>query len=91
MVVSALTDYVSDAPTQEDILFGREQLEHLEQAVLKLPPKCQKVFVLRAFENMSHKQIATQCGISKSMVEKHLSKAFKLIRAEVDLLSLIHI
>ena len=78
-------DYAIETPTQERVLLGQEKLEQLESAILRLPPRCQEVFVLRAFEQMSHKQISELCGISKSMVEKHLGKAFALIRKEVDL------
>lgn len=62
------------------VIAGRQQLKQLKQVVLTLPPKCQMVFVMRAFEEMSCGDIAKRCGISVSMVEKHLTKAYGRIR-----------
>jgi len=78
--------FTSDAPNQEQLLIQHQQLDMLEQVILQLPPRCQEVFVLRVFENKKHEEISEICGISKSMVEKHLCKAFKRIRQETEII-----
>lgn len=74
----------SKAPSHERVIESEERLALLEQIVLDLPPKCQQVFVLRAFEEMKYDEIAVRCGISQSMVEKHLNKAFKIVREKMQ-------
>ena len=79
------THLVSPLTNQEQLLMQHQQLDVLEQVILNLPERCQEVFVLRVFEEMKHEEIAKACGISRSMVEKHLVKAFKRVRQETGL------
>ena len=70
-------------PSPERHLIAEEQLDRLMQAIQRLPPKCQQVFVLSRFHDMSYPQIAQRCGISVKMVEKHITKALEMCRIEV--------
>lgn len=45
-----------------------------------LPEKCKQVFLLSRGENLSYKDISGQLGISVSTVEKHISKALKVLK-----------
>lgn len=72
-----------DMPSQERIVLGEERLNRLKSIVLTLPPRCQKVFVLRVFEEMKYEEIAERCAISQSMVEKHISKAMVIIKQKM--------
>jgi len=60
-----------------------QQVTCLTQAILELPPKCQRVFLLKRVHGMSHAQIADRCGISVKMVEKHLATALVLLKRKV--------
>jgi RNA polymerase sigma factor (sigma-70 family) len=61
-----------------------EQLmARLSQAILALPPKCQRVYLLKRVHDLSHAQIAERCGISIKMVEKHLATALAQLRRKV--------
>jgi RNA polymerase sigma factor (sigma-70 family) len=44
-----------------------------------LPERCREVYLLHRFDGLSYAQIATQCGVSVSMVEKQMTKAIKRI------------
>jgi RNA polymerase sigma-70 factor (ECF subfamily) len=63
---------------------GREELARLRQALTKLPAKCRRAFELRKFEELSQRQIAQRMGIAESTVEKHLSKALRLVMLEMN-------
>ncbi len=76
-------EVASPEPTQERIVSGQEDIRRLEEILLTLPPRCQQVFVLSRFEEMKYEQIATHCGISVSMVEKHIARAMKIIRSKM--------
>jgi RNA polymerase sigma-70 factor (ECF subfamily) len=60
-----------------------QQLARLSKAILELPPKCQRVYLLKRVHGLSHADIARRCGISVKMVEKHLATALAQLRRKV--------
>lgn len=56
-----------------DVLDGRRKLHAFTVAVLQLPPRCRRAFLLRRMEGLSYKQIANRMGISVSAAEKHVA------------------
>lgn len=64
-------------------LIERELQTQLEQAIEGLPEKCREVFVMSRFQDKMNKEIAAELGISVKMVEKHISKALKIIRVQL--------
>lgn len=66
--------------TPEERAAYDQQVSRLSAAILSLPPKCQRVYLLKRAHGMSRAQIAEHCGISVKMVEKHLAKALTLLR-----------
>jgi len=73
----------SEAPSQEQRLFDEQQLEQLMKVIHSLPRKCQQVFVLSRFHDMTYPEIAARCGITVKMVEKHIAKALDNCRTKV--------
>lgn len=71
------------APSHEEHLMGQEELGQLQEAIQSLPTKCQQIFVLSRFHEMTNHEIAAHCGISVKMVQKQLLKALKICRARV--------
>lgn len=72
---------VSPAPAHEDALAREQMLARVRTAILGLPPKCRQVYLL-SLEGWKQTQIATHCGISVKMVEKHVTKALAAIRRQ---------
>jgi RNA polymerase sigma factor (sigma-70 family) len=60
-----------------------QQVARLSKAILELPPKCQRVYLLKRVHDLSHQHIAQRCGISVKMVEKHLATALSQLRRKV--------
>jgi RNA polymerase sigma-70 factor (ECF subfamily) len=60
-----------------------QQVARLTRAIQELPPKCQRVYLLKRVHDLSHAQIAERCGISVKMVEKHLTTALAQLRRKV--------
>jgi RNA polymerase sigma-70 factor (ECF subfamily) len=73
------------SPEQQAIY--EQQVASLTQAILKLPPKCQRVYLLKRVHGMSRAQIAEHCEISVKMVEKHLATALAQLKRMVGDLS----
>lgn len=62
-----------DAVSGEDRLDSHRKMRLLEEAIAQLPAQCRRVFQLRKIEELSHKEIAAEMGISVSTVEKHIA------------------
>lgn len=52
----------------------------LHAAIETLPEKCRLVFSLSRFEQLSHREIAEQLGISIKTIENQITKAMKMLR-----------
>lgn len=74
-----------DAPTPEEEAERAQRAERLQAAILALPPKCRRVYLLRHGYGLSHAQIANRCGISTKTVEKHLVTAVLHLQRKVGL------
>jgi RNA polymerase sigma-70 factor (ECF subfamily) len=80
-------EYVADdAPSPQEQAEQAQRAERLQAAILGLPPKCRKVYLLRHGYGLSHVQIAKRCGISVKMVEKHLATAVLHLQRKVGFL-----
>lgn len=73
----------ANEPSFEQQVFGEQQLNRLMTVIRSLPTKCQQVFILSRFHDMGYPEIAARCGISEKMVEKHITKALAICRAQV--------
>lgn len=61
-----------------------QELALLQRAILGLPRRCREVYLLNRIEGMSYKDIAEHCGISVKAVEKQVSKALRILRAQLE-------
>lgn len=52
----------------------------ISKAILLLPPTCRLVFTLSRFDELKNAEIASHLMISIKAVEKHITKAIKMLR-----------
>lgn len=76
-------DLINDSPSQEREVAAQQRLERLKVVIRQLPPKCRAVFVFSRIDGLRHAEIADKFGISVKAVEKHITKALAVCRAEV--------
>ncbi|MGH8234520.1 MAG: RNA polymerase sigma factor [Rhodanobacteraceae bacterium] len=69
--------------TPDEFATHEQKLAWLRRAILSLPPKCQRVYLLKLTRDMTNAQIAVHCGISTKMVEKHLATGLATLRQKV--------
>lgn len=63
---------------------AKEQLEAVREAMLKLTPRCRRIFVMHRFEKKSYAEIAEAFGISVHVVGKEIMRAVLACRDAVD-------
>lgn len=70
-----------------DIEHELEQKEleiSIRKAIAQLPDKCRKAFLLSRYEGLSYKEIAATLHVSVNTVEKHVGKALRLLRLQLN-------
>lgn len=72
------------APPPEATIEDRQTIARLVKVVGRLPPRCREVFILHKFEHLSYAEVAERMGISVGAVEKHMTRALGVCRAEID-------
>ncbi|MEM9671014.1 MAG: RNA polymerase sigma-70 factor [Cyclobacteriaceae bacterium] len=70
-----------------DCLEEAEATQRIYRAIEQLPEQCQRIFTMNRFEGLSNQAIADQLNISKRTVETQISKALKLLRKALFLLT----
>jgi RNA polymerase sigma-70 factor (ECF subfamily) len=56
-------------------LEARDQIDHLQRALMSLGPKTREIFLAHRLDGLTYKDIATQTGLSLKGVEWHMAKA----------------
>lgn len=77
-------DQADHRPSIERVVWSKQQVARLQQAIEELPPKCRQVFLLIKFHHYTHAEVAATLGISQSTVVKHMIKAVDFCRTRVD-------
>ena len=68
----------------ERVLSGKEDLHAATAALLSLPERTRKIFILRRLEGYRTGEVAAHFGISISAVEKHMVRAIRHLGAEME-------
>lgn len=76
-------DYVDERPSAFTELAARQRAEQIGAAIAALPPGAAQVFRLHRIDGLSHLQIASQLGISRKGVEKHMATALRHLGREI--------
>lgn len=66
----------------------KEKMDLVKKHIEALPPKSKVVFLLSRKEGLTYQEIASELSISTKSVEKHISKALKILKKRVNQLYL---
>lgn len=61
-------------------LFTAEAQEIVNRTLEQLPARTRQIFIMSRMQNMSHKEIAAEFGMTTKGVEFHIAKALKILR-----------
>lgn len=76
-------DHADQGPSIETVVWSKQQVARLSQAIEELPPKCRQVFLFIKFHHLTHAEVAERLGISQSTVVKHMIKAVEFCRGRL--------
>jgi RNA polymerase sigma factor (sigma-70 family) len=65
----------SEEPGPDRQVGARQELAAVSAIVASLPPQCRRVFELRKFAGLSHRDIAQRMNLCEKTVENHLTRA----------------
>ncbi len=80
----AAQDHVDTTLSPDRSAGAQKDLEKLQKAVHKLPPKCQKAFLLSRVQHKTYGEIGDELGVSVSTVEKYIITALQYLREQLD-------
>lgn len=69
--------------TPETKMMHEELKSYVKLVVESLPEKCKRVYKLSRHEQLSHKEIAEQLGITVKTVENHITNALRVLRTSL--------
>ncbi len=76
--MASVPDLRSESPSK--VVENKELREHIRKAIRRLPPKQRRIFILRHWDGLSLKDIATAVGRSDGTVKAHLFHAHRNLR-----------
>lgn len=74
----------TDTNSTHESLCAKELEESITAAVSKMPSECRKIFELSRVEGLKYKEIAEMLNISIKTIECQMSKAFRILREELN-------
>ena len=71
------------APSAERTVSAEQELDQIYKVVDQMPDKVRRAFLMHRSKDLSYPEIASEMGVSTSMVEKYIIQALKILRQEV--------
>jgi RNA polymerase sigma-70 factor (ECF subfamily) len=71
------------APSAETVVDARQRLELIQQAIGRLPPRCQDAFMLRVVQGRPFDEVGREMGISGRMAKIYVARALALLHASI--------
>ncbi len=79
-----LLEYIEDLQNTDYSEDEERDIERIRQIIQQLPAQCLKVFVMSSLEGKKYAEIAKELSISINTVKTHITKAYRIIRQEID-------
>ncbi|MEM8894830.1 MAG: RNA polymerase sigma-70 factor, partial [Bacteroidota bacterium] len=80
----ASQEAVSFDNSTEELLHAEELSQRVNEVVNQLPTRCKEVYQLSREQGLSYQEISDRLSISVNTVNKHITKALKSLRANLE-------
>ncbi len=74
----------NEQESPEFLLEAKEFDKLLQRVIADIPDKTRAIFLMSRIDSMSYSEIAENLKISNKAVEKHISKALKIVKKKLD-------
>ncbi|MDM3871197.1 sigma-70 family RNA polymerase sigma factor [Porticoccus sp. W117] len=81
---SAGGDDAQQSQSPEDQLATREELRHVQQALLNMKPTWRHAFYLNRYKQMTYTEVAQNMGVTVKQVEKFIKQALIVVRRAME-------
>jgi RNA polymerase sigma-70 factor (ECF subfamily) len=71
------------APSAERTVSAEQELDQIYKVVDQMPEKVRRAFLMHRGKDLSYPEIASEMGVSTSMVEKYIIQALKILREQM--------
>ena len=75
---------IDPSPPLEDVIFNRELVDIVSKCLAKMDPTTCRIFLAHRLYGMNYADIARECELSISAVEKRIAKAAFLLTTDVE-------
>jgi RNA polymerase sigma-70 factor (ECF subfamily) len=82
-----LLDLIGEDESPEEIIDWNAGIQVLRQALLDLPPRHRRVFLLHVTQNMSYRAIARSLQVSTKTVQRDLAMVLELCQSRLRTMS----
>jgi RNA polymerase sigma-70 factor (ECF subfamily) len=72
-------DVCENAPSPEDSVSARQELQRMQMALDQLSPRCREVIILRRVYGFSQREVAMKMGIKEETVEHQVMKGMRVL------------
>ena len=79
LAAHAIGEIEDHGPQPDQLASDLAELERIQAALLELPERTRRIFVLARIEGLTYPEVARRLGISASAVQKHLSQATRYV------------
>ena len=69
-------------PAPDEVFAAEQRLLRMKKALDQVSRRTREVFFMHRLQGLSHAEIATKLGVSKSAVEKHIASALTILTIE---------
>lgn len=78
------TELASGQPTPFDHTSGRQNVDHLKQAIKTLPPLQRRILLMHRLDGMSLAEVAVELGVPLRTVQRHLVNGLAACRLHLQ-------
>jgi RNA polymerase sigma factor (sigma-70 family) len=83
--VEPVTEIGAAAPSAEDEMLGRLEIERVAAAIASLPADQRRVLIMRDVQGLPGSAVARSAGLSTAAMKSRLHRARAAVRAELDI------